>query len=110
MTPHPEQTRESRDAGRGMREEECVKRNDVKRLVRRYRTTAGAWGATAGTWFVAIAVLLALGTATDRVVAQQQTSDALDVVQLRPNFYLIAGAGGNIVVQLGPDGAILVDS
>jgi glyoxylase-like metal-dependent hydrolase (beta-lactamase superfamily II) len=65
---------------------------------------------TAGAWFVAIAVLLALGAATDRAVAQQQTSDPLDVVQLRPNFYVIAGAGGNIVVQVGPDGVILVDS
>ena len=75
----------------------------MKPLIRRYGTTAGAW-------FVAIAVLLALGAATDRAVAQQQTSDPLDVVQLRPNFYVIAGAGGNIVVQLGPEGVILVDS
>ena len=75
----------------------------MKPLIRRYGTTAGAW-------FVAIAVLLALGAATVRAVAQQQTSDPLDVVQLRPNFYVIGGAGGNIVVQLGPEGAILVDS
>ena len=75
----------------------------MKPLIRRYGTTAGAW-------FVAMAVLLALGAATDRAVAQQQTSDPLDVLQLRPNFYVIGGAGGNIVVQLGPEGAILVDS
>src|SRR5262249_43963824 len=55
-------------------------------------------------------VLLALVAATDRAAAQQQSSDAIDVVQLRPNFYVIAGAGGNIVVQLGPEGVILVDS
>jgi len=42
--------------------------------------------------------------------ARQQASDDLDLVQIRPNFYVIAGAGGNIVVQLGPQGAILVDS
>jgi glyoxylase-like metal-dependent hydrolase (beta-lactamase superfamily II) len=59
---------------------------------------------------VAIAVLLALGAATDRAAAQQQTSDPLDVVQLRPDIYVIGGAGGNIVVQLGPEGVILVDS
>jgi glyoxylase-like metal-dependent hydrolase (beta-lactamase superfamily II) len=29
---------------------------------------------------------------------------------LRPNFYVIGGAGGNVVVQLGPEGVILVDS
>src|SRR5712671_4158625 len=34
----------------------------------------------------------------------------LDVLQLRPNFYMIAGAGGNIGVQIGPDGPIVVDA
>ncbi len=42
--------------------------------------------------------------------ARQQGSEELDVVQIRPNFYVIAGAGGNILVQLGPEGVILVDS
>jgi glyoxylase-like metal-dependent hydrolase (beta-lactamase superfamily II) len=41
---------------------------------------------------------------------RQQTNDGLDVVQIRPNFYVIAGAGGNVVVQTGPEGVILVDS
>jgi len=34
----------------------------------------------------------------------------LDVIQLRPNVYMIAGAGGNIAVQTGQDGAVVVDS
>ena len=34
----------------------------------------------------------------------------LDVVQIRPNFYMIAGAGGNIAVQFGRQGTIVVDS
>jgi glyoxylase-like metal-dependent hydrolase (beta-lactamase superfamily II) len=55
-------------------------------------------------WLVAIALLFAVG-----VAAQAPTGD-LDVVQLRPNFYVIGGAGGNVVVQLGPEGVILVDS
>ena len=55
-------------------------------------------------WLVAIALLFVVG-----VGAQAQTGD-LDVVQLRPNFYVIGGAGGNVVVQLGPEGVILVDS
>ena len=42
--------------------------------------------------------------------AAQQASDGLDLVQMRPNFYVIAGAGGNVVVQIGPEGVILVDS
>ena len=55
-------------------------------------------------WLVAIALLFWVG-----VTAQAQNGD-LDVVQLRPNFYVIGGAGGNVVVQLGPEGVILVDS
>ena len=34
----------------------------------------------------------------------------LEVVQLRDNFYVIGGAGGNILMQTGPEGVILVDS
>ncbi len=34
----------------------------------------------------------------------------LDVVKIRPNFYMIAGAGGNIAVNIGTDGVVLVDS
>ena len=34
----------------------------------------------------------------------------LEVLQLRPNFYMIAGAGGNIGVQVGPDGVVVVDA
>ena len=36
--------------------------------------------------------------------------DGLDVVKVRPNFYMIAGAGGNIGVQIGSDGVVLVNS
>jgi glyoxylase-like metal-dependent hydrolase (beta-lactamase superfamily II) len=45
-----------------------------------------------------------------RAVAAPEKSGGLEVVQLRPDFYVIGGAGGNIVVQTGPDGVILVDS
>jgi glyoxylase-like metal-dependent hydrolase (beta-lactamase superfamily II) len=34
----------------------------------------------------------------------------LEVLQLRPNFYMIAGAGGNIGVQVGDDGVVVVDA
>jgi glyoxylase-like metal-dependent hydrolase (beta-lactamase superfamily II) len=34
----------------------------------------------------------------------------LDVVRIRPDFYMIAGAGGNIAVQIGPIGVVLVDT
>src|SRR5579864_9715495 len=42
--------------------------------------------------------------------AQQNTSQELDVLRLRPNFYVIAGAGGNIAVQTGPEGTIVVNA
>jgi cyclase len=60
-------------------------------------------------WAIAVAVGMSFPGSADRAVAQEK-SGGLDVVQLRPNFYVIAGAGGNIVVQTGPDGVILVDS
>jgi cyclase len=34
----------------------------------------------------------------------------LEVLQLRPNFFMIAGAGGNIAVQIGEDGVVVVDA
>src|SRR5258705_11226058 len=37
-------------------------------------------------------------------------SQALEVLQVRPNFYMIAGAGGNVGVQVGDDGVVVVDS
>ncbi len=38
------------------------------------------------------------------------SSDGLEVVEVRPNFFMIAGAGGNIGVQVGEDGLVIVDS
>jgi glyoxylase-like metal-dependent hydrolase (beta-lactamase superfamily II) len=35
---------------------------------------------------------------------------SLETIQVRPNFFMIAGGGGNVAVQLGDDGAIVVDS
>jgi glyoxylase-like metal-dependent hydrolase (beta-lactamase superfamily II) len=37
-------------------------------------------------------------------------SGGLEVLQLRPNFFMIAGAGGNIAVQIGDDGVVVVDA
>jgi glyoxylase-like metal-dependent hydrolase (beta-lactamase superfamily II) len=44
------------------------------------------------------------------LVAQQAPGTNLEVLQLRPNFYMIAGAGGNIGFQVGTDGVVIVDS
>ena len=42
------------------------------------------------------------------VVFAQQAE--LEVLQIRPNVYMIAGAGANITVQFGSDGAVVVDA
>jgi cyclase len=42
--------------------------------------------------------------------ASQQSANDLDVVAVRSDFYMIAGAGGNVAAQLGPAGVILVDT
>jgi glyoxylase-like metal-dependent hydrolase (beta-lactamase superfamily II) len=68
---------------------------------------------------LSIALTLMLGAWTDRASAQRTRASTsaqptpaseIEVVQLRENFYVIGGAGGNILVQTGPDGVILVDS
>lgn len=76
----------------------------------RSRTTAtGVLAGRINCWTVAAAFgLMALGGVTSR--AAEPDSDGLDVVQVRPNFYMIAGAGGNIGVQIGADGIVLVDA
>jgi cyclase len=54
---------------------------------------------------VVLAGFVALGKAT--LVGQGQD---LEVLQIRPNFYMIAGAGGNVGVQVGEDGVVVVDA
>lgn len=58
--------------------------------------------------WLAVISLFAAGLVSQISMAQQ--SSDIEVLQVRPNFYLIAGAGGNIAVQTGPDGVIVVDS
>src|SRR5581483_5653548 len=76
----------------------------------RSRTTAtGVLAGRINCWTVAAAFgLIALGAVTSR--AAEPGSEGLDIVQVRPNFYMIAGAGGNIGVQIGADGIVLVDA
>jgi cyclase len=54
----------------------------------------------------AAAALVAVGG----LAAQQAPSTNLEVLQVRPNFYMIAGVGGNIGFQVGADGVVVVDS
>jgi cyclase len=56
-------------------------------------------------------VSLMLGAcATVQIASAQTGSGELEVVRLRPNFYMIAGAGANLAVETGPDGTVLVDA
>jgi cyclase len=53
-----------------------------------------------------LGVLLVAATCI-QTYAQQSS---VEVLQLRPDFYMIAGAGGNVAVQIGSDGVVVVDS
>jgi len=45
-----------------------------------------------------------------KLVLKRIRGPELEIIELRPNFHVIAGAGANISVQSGPDGVILVDA
>ena len=56
----------------------------------------------------AVLGLAVCGVLTVGIAAQ--SDGGLDVVKVRKNFYMIAGAGGNIGVQIGSDGIVLVNT
>lgn len=56
-------------------------------------------------WCVAAVLGLAVS-----LPAAEPDYGGLDVVQVRPNFYMVSGAGGNVGVQIGDDGVVLVDT
>jgi cyclase len=58
---------------------------------------------------IAAALLFSIAASIARPHAQQHGVD-LETIQLRPDFWMIAGAGANIAVQAGPDGVLLVDA
>jgi glyoxylase-like metal-dependent hydrolase (beta-lactamase superfamily II) len=59
-----------------------------------------------------IAVALGASPLPPVTHAQQNQPGAgpLTVFQIQPNFHVISGAGGNVSVQIGPDGVVLVDA
>ena len=70
-------------------------------------------GVSAPMLSVLAAVALAAGAAP---LAQQRSQESesgtsgLEVLQVRQNVYMIAGAGANITMQIGGDGAVVVDA
>ena len=66
-------------------------------------------------WVAALITMLGSPAAARRGDALQDrpptaAGGSHTVLQLRPNFFMIAGAGGNIGVQIGDDGVVVVDS
>lgn len=57
---------------------------------------------------LACAALSAAGAIAVR--AATPDDGGLDVIKVRPDFYMIAGAGGNIGVDIGSDGIVLVNA
>ena len=60
--------------------------------------------------WAAAAVLALAAAGAFSATAAAQDDGSLDVVKVRRNFYMIAGAGGNIGVQIGSDGIVLVNA
>jgi glyoxylase-like metal-dependent hydrolase (beta-lactamase superfamily II) len=56
-----------------------------------------------------LTVALGFAVCAARVV-RAAGPDEIDVVKVRKNFYMLAGAGGNIGVQIGSDGVVLVNA
>ena len=65
-----------------------------------------------GSWWrrPALAAVAALTAIAPLGARQKPGADPLEVVQIRPQFYMIGGDGANVAVQLGPDGAVVVDT
>ena len=58
----------------------------------------------------AVSVLLLVSAGTAHVAAQQPATGDIEIIPVRTNFYMLAGAGANIGVLVGPDGFIVVDT
>jgi cyclase len=48
--------------------------------------------------------------ASGAITRAQGNAGGLEVLQIRPNFYMIVGAGANIGAQIGPNGVVLVNA
>jgi cyclase len=62
------------------------------------------------TRFSKVALLAVAGIASVLAQPAQQTAQPIQIVPVKGNIYMLAGAGGNIVISVGPDGVLLVDS
>jgi glyoxylase-like metal-dependent hydrolase (beta-lactamase superfamily II) len=62
-------------------------------------------------WILAFAAL-AIGAAHAQQRGRQGSQNVaeLEILPIRGNLYMVAGAGGNIAASVGPDGVLLVDT
>src|SRR5262245_56360342 len=65
----------------------------------RRRPLAAAVGVTLCVWGLMSVIAFAQGSA-----------GGLEVLQVRPNFYMMVGAGANIGAEIGPNGVVLVNA
>jgi cyclase len=72
-------------------------------------TSASRSGLAAAAWLLAVGTFQPVVNVTAAQASLTETRE-LEVLQLRPNFFMIAGAGGNIGVQVGEDGVVVVDA
>ena len=64
-----------------------------------------------GTWALAAVVGVGVAMSLSAIAAGAQGGPtALEVLQVRPNFYMLVGAGANIGAQIGPNGVVLVNA
>jgi glyoxylase-like metal-dependent hydrolase (beta-lactamase superfamily II) len=56
------------------------------------------------------AIALALGVIAGAQTSQTAPASPLEVLEVRPNIFMITGAGGNIAVQTADDGVVVVDA
>src|SRR5262249_3909390 len=54
--------------------------------------------------------IAALAAAVSLAVAARAQTQQIEIVPVRGNIYMLAGAGGNITLSVGPDGVLLVDA
>ena len=74
----------------------------VSSVLNKVRTRIGAW--TIGAF---LGLMVCSWPGSGRA---QQDGAGVEVLQVRPNFYMIAGAASNIGVQIGPDGVVVVNT
>jgi cyclase len=72
----------------------------------------------AASGFLAVTVMVGVAYSQIAVPAQQQppfpggrdTAAGIHIEPVRGNIYMLAGSGGNITLQVGPEGALIVDT